>query len=42
MHKQFVHKLDIKKTLHVRGPTMLPDPISQSEIDEMIELMSNK
>ena len=42
LHKQFLVKLGIIKTSHVRGPTMLPDPISQSEIDEMIELMSNK
>ena len=42
LHKQFLVKLGVIKTSHVRGPTMLPDPISQSEIDEMIELMSNK
>jgi len=42
LHKQFLVKLGIIKTSHVRGPTMLPDPISQNEIDEMIELMSNK
>ena len=42
LHKQFLVKLGVIMTSHVRGPTMLPDPISQSEIDEMIELMSNK
>ena len=42
LHKQFLVKLGVIKTSHVRGPTMLPDPISQSEIDEMIEQMSNK
>ena len=42
LHKQFLVKLGIIKTSHVRGPTMLPDSISQSEINEMIELMSNK
>ncbi len=42
LHKQFLVKLGVIKTSHVCGPTMLPDPISQSEIDEMIELMSNK
>ena len=42
LHKQFLVKLGVIMTSHVRGPTMLPDPISQSEIDEMIDLMSNK
>ena len=35
LHKQFLVKLGVIKTAHVRGPTMLPDPISQSEIDEI-------
>jgi len=42
LHKQFLVKLGIIKTSHVRGPTMLPDPISQHEIDEIINMMSNK
>ena len=42
LHKQFLVKLGVIKNPHVRGPTMLPDPISQSEIDEMIKLILNK
>ena len=42
LHKQFLVKLGIIKTSYVRGPTMLPDPILQKEIDQMIEMMINK
>ena len=42
LHKQFLVKLGIIQTSHVRGPTMLPDSISQSEINEMIHKILNK
>jgi len=38
LHKQLLVKLGVIETAFVRGPTTLPDAISQREIDEVVEL----
>jgi dihydrodipicolinate synthase/N-acetylneuraminate lyase len=37
VHKQLLVRLGVIRTAHVRSPTMVVDPISQREIDELID-----
>jgi 4-hydroxy-tetrahydrodipicolinate synthase len=37
LHKQLLVRLGVIRTAHVRSPTMTVDPVSQREIDELLE-----
>ncbi len=37
VHKQLLVRLGVIRTAHVRSPTMAVDPITQREIDELID-----
>ena len=37
MHKQLLLRLGVIRTAVVRGPTMTVDPVTQREIDQLLE-----
>ncbi len=37
LHKQLLVRLGVIRTAHVRGPTITVDPVSQREIDALLE-----